>query len=174
MLPLWLFLVDFLVLKVFQNLALKCKLFPPLNKPPQRLRSSLSVAQRQQQPLSGTFWPGGVFLLLIVCFFTTSFINRFSKLWLRGKGNLRVGNLVPAQNLWWPCSNPYLVPQIQIVRVSLSYTNPSLNQWYLAGNCQNQKKKWNLEFWNPKFLFWKVSFSFLKFWQVTELKSKPF
>ena len=33
--------------------------------------------------------------------FPTTLVDGFSKLWLRGKGILRVGNLIPAENQSW-------------------------------------------------------------------------
>ena len=38
------------------------------------------------------------------CFFPQPLVDGFSKLWLRGKGNLRVETLIPAGSALGPCS----------------------------------------------------------------------
>ena len=39
--------------------------------------------------------------LLWSLFFPQRLVDGFSKLWLRGKGNLRVESMIPGENLWW-------------------------------------------------------------------------
>ena len=86
-------------------------------------------------------------------FFPQPLVDGFSKLWLRGKGNLRVETLSPAEKVEWPCWSSCLVPKIRISEGVISLHKFFTKSVISGSKCPKSK---NLEIWNsgdPKLLF---------------------
>ena len=78
-------------------------------------------------------------------FFPQPLVDGFSKLWLRGKGNLGVETLISAGSGLWPCWSPCSLPKIQIWEGVISL-HKFITKSVISGS------KWpkleNFEIWN--------------------------
>ena len=58
-----------------------------------------------------TFWATRISILIFMCFFPTTLVDGFSKLWLRGKGILGVETLIPGISV--PSAGAQPVPVVK-------------------------------------------------------------